>query len=393
MLFGTPLTVEDRIRKAIIKIMAHDKYVALSGLLMLGSRTVSDTTPTAYTNGRDEVYGRAFCDSLTDAELRFVILHEVYHKMYRHLIVWADLWKICADLANRSCDYVINIKLVDTDGGEGFIVAPKCVLLDAQYRDMSSAEVFNKLREDQEQNGGSGGGDDGEPLDEHGWEDAQSMDEQEAKELEREIESAIRQGALTAGKMGSGGNRDALTALQPEVDWVEQTREYCTETCVGNEMSTWRKPNRKLLSLGIYMPSTYSEAPEELLLAIDASGSISNRYLSRFLGEMKSIAETVRPKRVRVLYWDTKVCRDELYEFDDIDKLVTSTKPSGGGGTAVSCVSRYMSEFGIKPQAVIVLTDGYLSGDWGTWNAPVLWCIANNKNARPTVGKHVHVKI
>jgi predicted metal-dependent peptidase len=141
------------------------------------------------------------------------------------------------------------------------------------------------------------------------------------------------------------------------------------------------------------MPSTYSEAPEELLLAIDASGSISNRYLSRFLGEMKSIAETVRPKRVRVLYWDTKVCRDELYEFDDIDKLVTSTKPSGGGGTAVSCVSRYMSEFGIKPQAVIVLTDGYLSGDWGTWNAPVLWCIANNKNARPTVGKHVHVKI
>jgi len=38
------------------------------------------------------------------------------------------------------------------------------------------------------------------------------------------------------------------------------------------------------------------------------------------------------------------------------------------------------------------LTDGYLGGSWGEWAVPVLWCILDNKNARPTVGKYVHIK-
>jgi hypothetical protein len=45
----------------------------------------------------------------------------------------------------------------------------------------------------------------------------------------------------------------------------------------------------------------------------------------------------------------------------------------------------------IKPQAVIVLTDGYLGGSWGTWHAPVLWCVLNNKSACPDTGKVVHI--
>ena len=50
-----------------------------------------------------------------------------------------------------------------------------------------------------------------------------------------------------------------------------------------------------------------------------------------------------------------------------------------------------MTEHSIKPQAVIVLTDGYLGGGWGTWSVPVLWCIVNgSKNVAP-VGKTIHV--
>jgi predicted metal-dependent peptidase len=109
------------------------------------------------------------------------------------------------------------------------------------------------------------------------------------------------------------------------------------------------------------------------------------------LSEVKAICDTVRPSKVRLLYWDTSVCRDEVYEQDDIDRLTTSTKPAGGGGTAVECVPQYMAEHGIKPQAVVVLTDGYLGGSWGAWTTPVLWCIQGNKGARPSVGKYVHI--
>ena len=58
----------------------------------------------------------------------------------------------------------------------------------------------------------------------------------------------------------------------------------------------------------------------------------------------------------------------------------------------VECVPKYMAEHNIKPQAVIVLTDGYLGGSWGSWSCPVLWCIQNNRNAKPSVGKYVHVE-
>ena len=127
-------------------------------------------------------------------------------------------------------------------------------------------------------------------------------------------------------------------------------------------------------------------------MAIDTSGSIGSVALTAFLSEVKSICDTVHPDKVRLLYWDTKVCQDEAYDRYELDKLVTSTKPAGGGGTSVECVPEYMQQQGINPQAVIVLTDGHLYGGWGTWNTPVLWCVLDNKGALPTVGSAVHIK-
>ena len=86
------------------------------------------------------------------------------------------------------------------------------------------------------------------------------------------------------------------------------------------------------------------------------------------------------------------MCRDEVYEMDELDTLPQSTKPSGGGGTMVECVPEYMAEHGIKPQATIVLTDGYLGGSWGQWTCPTLWVILDNKSTTSKVGKTLHVK-
>jgi len=51
-----------------------------------------------------------------------------------------------------------------------------------------------------------------------------------------------------------------------------------------------------------------------------------------------------------------------------------------------------MADEGIKPQACIVLTDGYLYSGWGDWTCPVLWAILDNKSAVPDEGKAVHIK-
>lgn len=409
---GKQLTAEERLSKAVVAIMGHPRYTALAGVLMIGEKTIEDDVPTACTNGRDVKYGRAFVDGLTDAELRGLVLHEDEgHKLHRHLEIWKWMYDIDPHLANCACDYVINIKIVDDNRQDGFAALPEGGLVDERFRGMDSAQVFNILRKEQDeqsqddQGGGSqdnesegdgesssspGGGSAG--LDEHDWEGAQSLSDEDKRELARDIDEAIRQGAMAAGKMGGTGNRDLDELLQPQIDWREVLREFIQNTCAGNDYSTYARPNRRLMSQGIIMPSGISERVGELVIAIDTSGSIGQRELTAFLSEVKGVCDTVKPDKLRLLYWGSSVVGDEAYDMHDLDNLVKSTKPMGGGGTDVNCVTQYMADEGIKPQACIVLTDGYLYSGWGDWTCPVLWAILDNKSAVPDEGKAVHIK-
>ena len=127
------------------------------------------------------------------------------------------------------------------------------------------------------------------------------------------------------------------------------------------------------------------------MIAVDTSGSIPDADLAVFLSEVQSICTTVKPDKVRLLYWGHEVVGDESYESHEIDTLAKSTRPKGGGGTAVECVVEHMQEHQIKPQATIILTDGHLWGTWGTWDCPTLWCVIDNKHATPDNGKVVHI--
>ena len=380
---GKLLTAEQRLSKALVAIMGSPKYTALAGVLMIGEKTVNDI-PTACTNGRDEMYGREFVEGLTDAELRGLVLHENYHKLYQHMSTWKHLWNIDPHSANQAMDYVINIKIAD-DNTDGFAVIPKGGLLDAKYRGMDTAQVFNLIHQSDDGDG------DGE-MDEHDWKGAQDLSDEEKGALARDIDEAIRQGALAAGKMGGTDSRDLEALLKPQVDWREVLREFISTTCAGNDYSTWARPNRRLMSQGVYMPSGISQRVGELVVAIDTSGSISNSTLTAFLSEVKSICDTLHPEQVRLLYWGHEVVGDESYKTDELDGLITSTKPRGGGGTYVNCVTQYMTAEGINPQACIVLTDGHLYGGWGEWSCPVLWTVIDNESAVPTAGTAIHIK-
>lgn len=408
LMIGKTLTEEQRLTKAMADIIGNTNYVALAGILMMGDHKIvpagENGCVTAMTNGVRAWYAREFVAELNDAELRFLILHESYHVLYKHLTTYLHLYEQDRRRANLACDYVINLKLVDFDRetNRGFISLPKVGVIDEQYRGMDSAQVYALLPDDGGQGQGKGKGkgsgqgqgdpSDGETMDQHDWESAQEMTPDEKKEIERAVDEAVRQGALIASKMGSGGARLLDEVLQSKIDWREVLREFVLTTCAGNDYSTWRRPNRRYISAGLYLPSGISEAVGELVIGIDASGSIGGRELSQFLGEVSAIVKAVRPSGVRLLYWDTAVCRAEYYSQDQLENIVKSTKPAGGGGTAVECVPEYLREKQIKPQAVIILTDGYLGGSWGVWHVPVLWCVLDNKNARPNNGKTVYIE-
>ena len=391
---------------------------------MIGKVSVLDKELpfTAQTNGLDVMYGRGFVDSLNDKQLAFLILHENMHKAYRHLIVWEKLYKENAILANMACDYVINLQIYDYDSSQEVTEFPTTPdgknlgCLDEAYRGMDAHQVFLELVKKHGKNAGkkkvyvigqgnqpSDGNDEGEGeglpegLDEHDWEGAQSMSEQEKEAQAKEVESALRQGSILVGKMGGNVDRNISEMLVPKINWKDALREFVKSVTQGKDQTTWRRLHKRYIASDIIMPSSYDEKVGGIVIGIDTSGSIGTEELTQFLSEVKSICDEVSPEKIDVLYWDTHVASRETYQGSELSNLVESTKPAGGGGTEPACVPKYIHKHDMKGECLLMLTDGYIPdqepSNWNI-NMPVLWCVKGNRqfNDGKVIGKVVHVE-
>ena len=389
---------ERKLKKVKINIMRDPNFALWSGIMMVGKTYIDDSVETACTNGRDERYGRKFVAELSEKELAFVVLHEAMHKAYRHLSTWRKLYDATPRLANAACDYVINLQLKDLDPHGHVMVMPQrdgktIGLIDEKYRGMNTKEVYDALLEEH----GKDGGEYGEGFDEHDWEGAGELSEEEQKELGKEVEQALRQGDMTQRKVkgnGAGGlGRELGEMLAPQVNWREQLREYVKSICSGKDASSWRRVNRRFIGSGVYMPTLVSERVGHLVVAVDTSGSIAGKALNEFLTEVKGIAEEVTPEKVDLLYWDSEVAGHETYDSGNVADILSSTKPKGGGGTSPSCITTYLKKHSLTPECVVVLTDGYVGSDWGTdWDTPVLWVVCGGNTAIAPNGKTIHIR-
>ena len=392
-----------KLSKVKIDIMREPRFVLWQNFMMLGKTSIEDDVPTAATNGRDEFYGREFVKRLSHQELAFVVLHEALHKAYRHLTVWRKLYKENKTLANMACDYVINLELKDMDPRELLIAMPKdeagkpMALIDEAYRGMNTKQVYELLKQKHGKDYGKtkiisigeGG------FDVHDWDGAEDLTDEEKEALQKEVDAAIRQGQIAHEKLngqGAGGlPRELKDLITPQVDWREQLREFVKSICSGRDNSSWRKPNRRFIGNDIYMPTLVSERVGRIALGIDMSGSIDEE-LKAFFSEIVVIGEEVQPESIDILYWDGEVGGHEVYE-GDYSSILNTTKPVGGGGTAPSCVSKYIKDKELVYELVIMFTDGHVGNDWGgDWQSPVLWVVVNNEGASSSTGKTIHLK-
>jgi predicted metal-dependent peptidase len=392
------LTPERKLKKVVIDLMRNPLFADMSGIFMMGTKEVRDDIPTAATNGRDEIYGREFIDALSIQEVAFVVVHESFHKMYRHLTTWKKLWDENPQLANMACDYVINLEIVERDPQRTVVAMPQkdgkpVGLIDRRFKGMNTKQVFDILKKEQEEGGGEGGG---EGIDHHDWEGANDLTKEEKEELTKQVDQAIRQGMIAAQKMhgkGAGGmSRELSDILEPKVDWREQLREFISATCAGRDYSSWRKPNRRFLSSDIIMPSLVGERVGNIIIGCDTSGSITNEDHTRNLSETDAILSVVTPDKLHIIYWDHTVAGHEIYDDSTRDSFRTSTKPVGGGGTDPSYMEAYLKEKDLKADCIIMFTDGYVP-NWGTdWNgSPILWVITGGGTMTAGTGKTIHI--
>ena len=398
------ITEEQRIKKGHIALMKHPETALWGGVMMMGSTEVVDEAITAYTDGINKKYGRAFLTAIcpTQAEVNGLILHENLHIGLRHHLHGADMFREDGDKANKAADYVVNDMIMEIGKKYPELVQlPRGGLYDPQYHNMSMREVYKLLKSkkgggggggkpDKEGEKGSGSGGGEYEFDKHDF--GKPMTQEEAKEMDGKIDRAIREGALLAGRLGIDLPRSISDMLNPVIDWKKELAEFVTSSCKGKDEYTWRKFNRRLISNDIYLPTVENETIGEVVVGIDTSGSIGQEQLNAFASELVSICEAVSPDAVRVLWWDTKVHGEQLFT-DNYDQIGSMLKPLGGGGTRVSSVAEYINKKKINAECVLVFTDGYLESDV-VWNisAPTLWMVTENKNWTPPTGKKVFME-
>lgn len=394
------LSAPDRVIAVHVDISNNKDFAGLSGVVYVGD-VIFEDIGTAATDGRDVIYDPAFIMTLNRKQLRYLVAHESLHKALMHCTNYEALSEKYPQLCNMAMDYVVNATIEEIDPNFTFVerTVKPAPLIDAKYQGWSFVEVLQDLLRNppplppQQQSGqGDGDGDGNGTLDKHVFGKAK-VGSQEAKELGTQIDDAIRQGKLLADKLAGqqsrGGALDRATQKR-DTNWREHMREWITALCEGDEYSRFSPPNKRLLPLGVAMPSHFSEATGELIVACDTSGSMGGIYPTVF-GEIARIAQNVTPDSVRIIWWDSKVCGEQVFKPHEFDRIGSLLKPMGGGGTSPECVVQYIREKKYQPKGVVWLTDGYLDGSDGCVDVPALWGVVDNDHFKPPQGKAVRI--
>jgi len=386
------LTTQQRLERAHVSLIRDPEYMMLAGVIMYGkTEVVNNPKLTARTDGVNTQYGEQFISTLTDTELMGLVLHEKMHCAFKHTFIWKHMYKEDPMLANMACDYVINLPIQDRYEKDGFVKLPDDGCVDEQYRGMDAGEVFRLLKQ-KYPNGSPSKASGMAGFDEHDWESGDEMSVEEIDAITKDIDSALRQGGILASKAGANVDRALLDMLEPKIDWREALRDFITNSKIGDDYTSYRRIDRRFQSQDLTLPTAYSDRIYRIAVGVDTSGSIGNRELAAFLTEAQAIFDSVKPELVDLIYWGHNVAAHETYDEAALGTLRESTKPKGGGGTDPACMSEYLNEHNIKPDCVVMLTDGEVFGSWGTnWPAPILWCIADNKHITADCGATVHM--
>ena len=333
--------------------------------------------PTAATDGRNFYYNSRFVDMLKPKEIEFLFGHEVLHCVYDHFGRRGDRDPQLFNIAN---DYCVNADLKKHRVGE-FITTVPC-LYDPKYQDMSSEEIYDILYENAEKidigslidkmldehldgEGQDVDGDEDGEQNKKGGKGRPKLSAEERQQIKDEIKEAILAAAAAsdgAGNLPAGVKRIIEDMTAPKMNWRELLRMQLESTIKSDY--TWMRSSRKGWHMDAVMPGMKLDPMIDIAISIDASGSMGDRMLKDFLGEVGGIMEQFPNYRIHVLSFDTKVYNPQQFDSENLDDI-TGYEIQGGGGTDFDCVFQYFKENEIEPKRHIMFTDGYPNGSWG----------------------------
>lgn len=341
----------DMINKSYFDFMMHQPFFGF--LLSKISRAHAvDDIPTAATDGTYLIYNKDFVEHLSQEELNFVFMHELYHVILLHMFRRGArdpyLW-------NLACDYVVNANIVAdipslNRSGLKIEMLPNALLREDSDDTKKTAEIVYdelldklSLSEATYMVANSGTGKD--------------IDDNYSAVAEQAAEASLSEAAefvKSYGNVSDNVKRIVEEVTAKKLRWDKLLKRWLS--LQESDDTSFDSPNRHYLPHGILIPDTYLDEtlPEGVIFAIDTSGSISLKQLSQFKAMARHAVEQYDVEG-KLLYWDTSVTAIA----DMMDNRIEDIPPVGGGGTNPLCVFDFIEDKKMNPNAIVILTDGY----------------------------------
>jgi len=361
----------------------------------------SEWCQTLATDGRNFYFNLEFVDKMNPKECEFGFAHEVLHNVFDHLGRRDNRDPI---LSNIAADYAVNQILKDERIGE----VPDWIKIfqDNKYRGMSYEEIYADLEKDaikidiselgellddhlDGEGEGEGSGEGDEDKDGKG---RPKLTAEEKKQIRDEIKEAMVAAAQSAGagKVPAGIARYIQVFTEPKMDWRQMLRMNIQSILKSN--FSFSRPNRKSQHSGAILPGMLNEETIDVSVAIDMSGSISNKQANDFLSEVKGIMDEYKDFKLDLWCFDTEVYNYAKFTGDTSDEIM-DYECKGGGGTDFEANWNFMKNEGIEPKRFIMFTDGYPCGSWGDENyCETLFIVHGNETIIAPFGQTAHYK-
>jgi predicted metal-dependent peptidase len=350
---------------------------------------------TAATDGLKFYYNSRFIMMLKPKEVEFLVGHEVLHVVYDHM---GRRGSRDPQVWNIADDYAVNADLKRHRVGE-FIKTVPC-LYETKYDGKPAEEIYDDLMKnaqkididslidqmiDDHMDGEDEGNGEG---DSEGKGKRPSMSAEERERVRQEVKQAIINAASSAeaGSLPLGVERLIKQHTNPVMPWRELIQTNLTSAIRADY--SWMRPSRRGWHMDAIMPGMNPGEEIDVVVAIDMSGSISNKQAQQFLGEIGGMMDSFDGYKVHVFCFDTETYNPKDFSSENMD-LIDEYEPMGGGGTDFDCIFTYLKDVGNVPKRLIVFTDGYPYGSWGDSDyCDTTWIIHGDKNPNPPFGTY-----
>ncbi len=315
-------------------------------------------------------YNDDYLEYISDDELAFLLtnsaMHQAlgYHKRKEGRLDW--MWALAQD-------YAINSLLVNNG-----LSMPSGVNYDDIYDGMSAEAIYNLLELDSE-------------ADKHTPKDTNHIKHEKMDEVDLPDENPIDmvhdqtiQKLKQQGDLPLGIEIIVPKIFEGKISWRDELF-----TILENSFKfdyRLSPPNKRYLAQGVALPSLSGEIMR-LVVAIDSSGSIDDKLLGEFLGEIESIMNSFENFEIDLLIADAKVHEHHvLYPGDEIDYKI-----KGGGGTRFDTTFRYIYENINSPKLILYFTDGFGTFGENEPDSDLVWILSKDGNHNIPFGRVIHL--